>query len=164
MVPGIDIAEHSCKPTCEVINSDEHGMFLLRTLKTVEAGGALTIDYGPLSNDELLADYGFTIDENPHDRIKMTCDANLINTARMVMGQGNHDEELLVHKSSSHQNQTVNAAATAAMIGRGGQRLDDWHLFKWQIYWLTALNLHGPTANYAMQIGSDVSSVDPRLW
>ena len=163
MVPGIDIAEHSCTPTCEVINSDEHGMFLLRTLTAVEPGGALTIDYGPLSNDELLADYGFTIDNNPHDCIKTSCDSILINMARMVMGQGNDEDDLVAQKSSSSRNSNL-TANSATVIGRGGQWLNDWHLFNWQIYWLTALNLHGPNANYAMKIGSDVASVDPRLW
>jgi hypothetical protein len=72
IVPCIDIAQHSPTPTCRVVHDVDGECFRLVTLTPVQPGEPLTIDYGPLSNDELFADYGFTIDNNPHDRIKIT--------------------------------------------------------------------------------------------
>ena len=82
MVPGIDIAQHSPNPTCKgsvcmcvcmyvcmcdcvivlsllVLDCGSH--YALVTLTSMPFGSPLTIDYGPLSNTELLADYGFTV-------------------------------------------------------------------------------------------------------
>jgi hypothetical protein len=42
------------------------------------------LSYGPLSNDFLLMDYGFVIPDNPHDRVALRFDMDLIN----VSGQG----------------------------------------------------------------------------
>ena len=163
MVPGIDIANHSSQPSCEVIDDAASNAFLLRAVHPISKGEAVTINYGPLCNEELLADYGFTVDGNPNDRVKLTCDAQMINIARLVMGQGNPDEDILNGGSKNGFNKgTTNS--TVATIGRGGQRLEDCYLYNWQIYWLAALGLHGPSADFAMSIGTDIASVDPKLW
>ena len=63
LVPGIDLASHSFTPNCEVIATEEN--YFLISKKEVAAGEALTINYGKLSNSQLLADYGFSLDVNP---------------------------------------------------------------------------------------------------
>lgn len=48
-------------------------------LTQIAAGEPLLLSYGPLSNDFLLMDYGFVIPGNPHDRVALRFDMNLIN-------------------------------------------------------------------------------------
>lgn len=80
MVPAIDIAQHSAQPTCRVIDGGQ--FYSLVALQPLSPGAPLTIDYGPLSNSELLADYGFTVDDNPNDKVVITFDDIVLNTAR----------------------------------------------------------------------------------
>ncbi|OZA93405.1 MAG: hypothetical protein B7X57_05105, partial [Erythrobacter sp. 34-65-8] len=63
---------------------DSGDYLVLSTTRAVRAGEELTICYGALSNDELLDDFGFTVDNNPYDRVKIRVDELLINTARAV--------------------------------------------------------------------------------
>ena len=85
MVPAIDLAAHSLAPTCAV--RDIGDAFVLYTLRAVKAGEGLTIHYGALSNDELLDDYGFTIDNNPYDKVLLDFSQVMLNAARGVVGQ-----------------------------------------------------------------------------
>ena len=56
LVPGIDLASHSIHPNCEILSTEEN--FYLVTKRVVKAGEEVTVDYGPLTNEELLSDYG----------------------------------------------------------------------------------------------------------
>jgi histone-lysine N-methyltransferase SETD3 len=47
----------------------------------IAAGEPLLLSYGPLSNDFLLMDYGFVIPGNPHDRVALRFDMNLLNVS-----------------------------------------------------------------------------------
>lgn len=85
MVPLIDMASHSFTPSCKVVDSGD--AYVLLSLRDLDQGEELTIDYGPLSNEELLADYGFTVENNVNDKLAVNCDEFLFNTARMCVGQ-----------------------------------------------------------------------------
>lgn len=87
MVPLIDFVSHSFTPSCAV--RDTGSEYVLYTVRPVRAGEELSINYGALSNEELLDDFGFTVDRNPHDTIKITVDNVLLYSARAVMGQNN---------------------------------------------------------------------------
>ena len=183
MVPLIDIASHSSDPNCIIVNSESS--FLLRTIKNVKEGEELTINYGPLSNEELLEDYGFTVDNNSHDKILVKCDQFLLNTARMAMGQANTNDDynidLINYKDSIIRNIKVDSnieepnnkltalaldsSSSLIKIGHGGNKIIDRWLHNWQIYWLKALNLYGSDADYAMTItGCSIEGIDGRLW
>ena len=56
LVPGIDLASHSIQPNCEILATEEN--FYLVTKRGVKEGEEVTVNYGPLSNEELLSDYG----------------------------------------------------------------------------------------------------------
>ena len=168
MVPGIDLADHSPNPTCTVTQDPELKSFTLKAVRRLEKGEGLTIDYGPLSSDELLSDYGFTVDENPYDKMVVNCDYNLINTARLVMGQGNQEDSgssilpatftpgdlsftstnpsSSTTATTSFSTSVASTIASPSVIGRGGGKMDDRWLHQWQVYWLSALNLYGPNA------------------
>ena len=55
MVPGIDLADHNPNPTCHLIQDRNNTFFSLIANKKIEIGDSLTINYGPLSSDELLS-------------------------------------------------------------------------------------------------------------
>lgn len=44
----------------------------------IAAGEPLLLSYGPLSNDFLLMDYGFLCPGNPHDRVTLRFDVDLL--------------------------------------------------------------------------------------
>ena len=160
MVPGVDLADHNPYPSCSVTEDVTKESFLLVASKKIQKGEALTINYGPLSSDELLSDYGFTVDNNPNDKMTINCDYDLLHLVRLVMGQTEmHDEGGLfspLHQSGataadSHTiHSTIGRGVGGSVSGSGsGQKLDDRWLHQWQVYWLSALNLYGPTAQYS---------------
>lgn len=52
--------------------------------KDLDAGEDLFLNYGPLSNDILLLDYGFVLPNNPNDRVELRYDGQLLDTAYLV--------------------------------------------------------------------------------
>ncbi len=52
----------------------------------LERGDALVLDYGPLSNDILLLDYGFVIPNNPYDRVELRFELQLLEAACFAAG------------------------------------------------------------------------------
>jgi hypothetical protein len=163
LIPGVDLMGHSVRPNCEVVESSEEvdGAYLVRALQPISAGDELTISYGPLSNDELLCDYGFTIDANPHDSIKITVDELLLNTARSVMGQSNFSISVtetggLEQRHGPQRPQTTTTIRTTTTatgggggaprltqqyipVGRSSDVLDlDW-LHQWQQLWIQCI-------------------------
>lgn len=155
MVPVIDIASHSFVPNCEVV--DVGDAFELRAMHHIPAGFELTINYGPLSNDELFSDYGFSVDSNKYDCIQLNCDTTVLNTARSVMGQ--------CGSLSPGTSSTDKPNPKAVQVGRGGDKVDELSLHKWQLVWMQAIGMLGYGATPAVFIGGpDPSRVDPRLW
>lgn len=154
MVPGIDLADHHPNPTCAVSDDPKTDSFVLTALRRVEKGESLTIDYGPLSSAELLSDYGFTVDNNAHDKIALNCDYNLIHLARLVTGQAGNNEDAggALLPSAPSSTSVEETGLPVSVIGRGGHKLDDRWLHQWQVYWLSALNLYGPTAHHSTLI------------
>jgi hypothetical protein len=66
MVPFIDLTSHNgMAPSALVV--DTGASFELRATRVLAAGAEVTTDYGALGNDELFADFGFTMDANVHD-------------------------------------------------------------------------------------------------
>ena len=156
MIPVIDIASHSSNPNCEIL--DYGDSYVIKAISDITTNEELTVNYGPLGNDELLEDYGFTIDKNPYNQINLNCDNTLINTARCCMSQSSsltYEENL--SKSKNDQ--------VEKLIGRGGNMIMDRWLNGWQVQWLNALDLRGPNANFTMSIsGNNIDGIDGKLW
>lgn len=180
LVPGIDFASHSFSPNCEVIATEEN--YFLIAKKDVAIGEALTINYGEFSNAQLLADYGFSMDVNPYDLIKLKCEPMLINTARVVMNLGAFSNDEYIQRLGraeqanvpplntrglvSVSGQTVNVHPPGyALIGRGAYALDEKWLHSWQKRWLDLLDLYGSRGTKAVNIGgSKLTDIDGKLW
>jgi len=52
--------------------------------KDLKKGDNVVLNYGPLSNDILLLDYGFMMPNNPNDRVELRYDGQLLDTACLV--------------------------------------------------------------------------------
>lgn len=156
MIPVIDIASHSFIPNCEIIDSSD--AYVIKAVSNISMSEELSINYGPYGNDELLEDYGFTVDNNPYNQVSLHCDSTLINTARCCMGQSSSltfQDNLLKNKAEPFEKS----------IGRGSNIIMDRWLNAWQVQWLNALNLRGHNSNFTMSIsGNTVDGIDGKLW
>jgi hypothetical protein len=95
MLPLIDVANHSFEPTATVRpafgDGVARGAVELAARRDVAAGEPVTLDYGALTNDHFLLDYGFvpTTESgggNPHDVAALRWDLGLLDAAREVAG------------------------------------------------------------------------------
>ncbi|PRW51052.1 ribulose-1,5 bisphosphate carboxylase oxygenase large subunit N- chloroplastic [Chlorella sorokiniana] len=79
LVPCADFANHSQQPNCVFWLSEEAAAFQLVALENQAAGGEVTIRYGPsCSNDQLLRQYGFTLQGNAWDRLPLLATAGSV--------------------------------------------------------------------------------------
>ena len=86
MAPGIDFANHSFEPTCEVEIESVSGVrerppqpngqvFHLQAGEAgLRAGEEATISYGDWPNEVLYLYYGFVVPDNPHDSVTLWLD------------------------------------------------------------------------------------------
>lgn len=89
MLPVIDVCNHSFSPsaTVRLVDGSDGDVELVAT-RELSAGEAIELNYGNLSNDELLLDYGFIIENNPYDVVKLRWDLKLVELAREIGGIG----------------------------------------------------------------------------
>ncbi|KAG5628390.1 hypothetical protein H5410_000107 [Solanum commersonii] len=85
MLPLIDMCNHSFDPNAEIVqeeaNSDRNML-----VKEIKQNDPLLLNYGCLSSDLFLLDYGFVIPSNPYDCIELKYDAALLDAASMAAG------------------------------------------------------------------------------
>ncbi|KAL6230874.1 hypothetical protein BDW75DRAFT_221520 [Aspergillus navahoensis] len=67
MVPFADYFNHKDDASCEIIFSGGHYKF--QAARPYEKGEEIYMNYGPHSNDFLLVEYGFYLDDNPSDGV-----------------------------------------------------------------------------------------------
>lgn len=86
LLPLIDMANHSFEPNCK-IRLDSTNTIHMETISRVAKGDALWINYGDLSNDLLLLDYGFFLKNNLHDRIALQFELSLLQVSPLCLKQ-----------------------------------------------------------------------------
>lgn len=92
-LPLIDICNHSFNSNCNVdMIGNKFGEIKLITTADVENGDMIYINYGNMSNDEYLLDYGFIIKNNPFDKIELKFDMALIHDGRKLSKITKNDE------------------------------------------------------------------------
>lgn len=69
MCPGMDMFNHTDKPGCKT-TYDRSG-FSANADRDYKAGEEILLSYGAHNNDVLWAEYGFLLDENQHDAIRI---------------------------------------------------------------------------------------------
>jgi hypothetical protein len=83
LLPLIDMANHSFTPNATV-TPDGSGGVRMTAVAPIPKGAPVLLNYGALSNDFLLLDYGFVARDNPHDFISLRFDESLLLNACMV--------------------------------------------------------------------------------
>ncbi|KAK9105910.1 hypothetical protein Scep_022754 [Stephania cephalantha] len=88
MLPLIDICNHSFHQNAEIVQErdTQTSKFLVVAEKQINQNDSITLNYGCLSNDFFLLDYGFVITSNPFDCIELKYDGGLLDAASMAAG------------------------------------------------------------------------------
>ena len=70
MLPLIVMCNHSFSPNCKLDPQKDKSLQLV-ALEHIPHQQPLVLSYGNLPNDFLLMDYGFVVANNPHDRVQL---------------------------------------------------------------------------------------------
>jgi hypothetical protein len=177
LVPGVDMISHSFSPNCEVVPARD-GFFVV-TKTAIQEGEEITIDYGPLSNKELLCDFGFTMDDNPNESIDIELDHVAINAGRCAMGQmplidgavspipliQRREQERYEDSLDEASEYPIGSTSSTAPIGRGNAGFFPEWMQQWQLQWLAVLRLHGSNIMTHTSIkGTSLDGIDGRIW
>ena len=100
----------------------EDGCFVATTIDAVQPGSQVTISYGPKSNTELLAFYGFCVAENPYDSAEVRF---LMHTCLAVSRKRGPGKSSCVLKGRGSE--TAGAAARCRHLVRGHTRFTVTH-------------------------------------
>lgn len=90
MLPLIDMCNHSFNPNARIIQEQDAGnsKMLIKVVAEmdIEHSDPLLLNYGGLSNDLFLLDYGFVIPSNAYDLVELKYDGALMDAASMAAG------------------------------------------------------------------------------
>lgn len=90
MLPLIDMCNHSFDPNAEIVqeeaNTNRNMLVKMVAGREIKQNDPLLLNYGCLSSDLFLLDYGFVIPSNPYDCIELKYDAALLDAASMAAG------------------------------------------------------------------------------
>ncbi|XP_071690895.1 uncharacterized protein [Rutidosis leptorrhynchoides] len=93
MLPLIDMCNHSFNPNAEIVQEQGSGdpKMIVKVVAgtTIKERDHLTLNYGCLSNDLFLLDYGFVVPSNPYDCVELKYDGGLLDAASMAAGVSN---------------------------------------------------------------------------
>ena len=86
LLPLIDMCNHAAAPSAVVVPAKDGAVVLKVGAAPLPEGAEVSLSYGALSNDDLLLDYGFILDDNPNDTVQIAAGADLIDAACAVAG------------------------------------------------------------------------------
>lgn len=90
LLPLIDMCNHSFNPNARIVQERDSSSskMLVKVVaeRHIEQDTPVTLNYGCLTNDLFLLDYGFVIPSNPYDITELKYDGNLLDAASMVAG------------------------------------------------------------------------------
>ncbi|KAK8923420.1 hypothetical protein KSP39_PZI019559 [Platanthera zijinensis] len=90
LLPLIDMCNHSFYPNAKIVQEQEKGCskMLIKVVaeKQIDKNSPVMLNYGCLSNDHFLLDYGFVVPSNPFDHVELTYDGILLDAAGMAAG------------------------------------------------------------------------------
>lgn len=91
LLPLIDMCNHSFSPNAKVIGSkagNKNDSLFMVAMRDIAADEPIMLSYGNLPNDFLLLDYGFIVEENPYDTVKLSFDVGFVEGAKAVANVG----------------------------------------------------------------------------
>ncbi|CAA6659381.1 unnamed protein product [Spirodela intermedia] len=86
LLPLIDMCNHSFNPNAVIVEEKDNQKLLVVSKTSIETDVPVTLNYGSLTNDFFLLDYGFVISSNPHDHVELKYDGVLLDAAAIAAG------------------------------------------------------------------------------
>lgn len=90
MLPLIDMCNHSFDPNARIVQGQDasNAKMLIKVVaeREIKQKDPLLLNYGCLSNDLFLLDYGFVVPSNPYEVIELKYDGGLLDAASMAAG------------------------------------------------------------------------------
>ncbi|KAK4264062.1 hypothetical protein QN277_029401 [Acacia crassicarpa] len=90
MLPLIDMCNHSFNPNARIVQEKDNGTMkmLVKVVADTEIkqDDPLLLNYGFLSNDFFLLDYGFVVPSSPYDCVELKYDSAFLDAASMAAG------------------------------------------------------------------------------
>ncbi|KAG0485556.1 hypothetical protein HPP92_009635 [Vanilla planifolia] len=90
LLPLIDMCNHSFHPNAKIFQGQENGSSktLIKVVAEaqIEQDAPILLNYGSLSNDLFLLDYGFVVPSNPYDHVELKYDGTLLDAAAIAAG------------------------------------------------------------------------------
>ncbi|XP_020090366.1 histone-lysine N-methyltransferase setd3 [Ananas comosus] len=90
LLPLIDMCNHSFNPNARIVQQQDtssRNMSVKVVAEThINGDTPVTLNYGCLSNDLFLLDYGFVIPSNPYDQVELKYDETLLDAASTAAG------------------------------------------------------------------------------
>ncbi|KAI0492984.1 hypothetical protein KFK09_027260 [Dendrobium nobile] len=90
LLPFIDMCNHSFQPNAKIVQEQEKGSSKMSVKVVAETqiaqNSPILLNYGCLSNDLFLLDYGFVIPSNPFDHVELKYDGILLDAAGIAAG------------------------------------------------------------------------------
>ncbi|OIW10083.1 hypothetical protein TanjilG_21920 [Lupinus angustifolius] len=88
MLPLIDMCNHSFSPNARIVQEQDADNMKMQVVveMAIKEDEPLLLNYGRLSNDFFLLDYGFVIHSNPYDCIELKYNGALLDAASTAAG------------------------------------------------------------------------------
>ncbi|KAF3331542.1 histone-lysine N-methyltransferase setd3 [Carex littledalei] len=90
LLPLIDMCNHSFTPNASIVQERDatspNMSVKVVAKKEIEQNTPVTLNYGCLSNDFFMLDYGFVVPSNPYDQVELRYDDSLLDAASMAAG------------------------------------------------------------------------------
>lgn len=89
-LPLIDMCNHNFHPNARIVQETDNvcdkTFVKVVTEEQIQEHAPILLNYGPLSNDLLLIDYGFVVSKNQHDYVELKYDKLLLDAAAVTAG------------------------------------------------------------------------------
>ncbi|XP_078160618.1 uncharacterized protein LOC144556019 isoform X1 [Carex rostrata] len=90
LLPLIDMCNHSFTPNASIVQERDatspNMSVKVVAKKEIEQNTPVTLNYGCLSNDLFMLDYGFVVPSNPYDQVELRYDDSLLDATSMAAG------------------------------------------------------------------------------
>jgi len=90
LLPLIDMCNHNFNPNARVVQETDYGsdkaFVKVVSEEQIQEHAPILLDYGPLTNDLFLIDYGFVVSKNQHDYVELKYDRALLDAAAAIAG------------------------------------------------------------------------------
>eukprot|EP00968_Pinguiococcus_pyrenoidosus_P018121 scaffold1857_cov247-Pinguiococcus_pyrenoidosus.AAC.4 len=163
LIPVFDMLNHvsdAASSTCTIRYGADGSAVELVAVRSIEDGEALTAFYGPLSNDDLLVDFGFVDSENAHDAVSIDLSPSIITEAQELRELMEGDVKLSASAMApsadggdaggsyfAQEDREVDQEEVPAEVEVDAEQAERNVLEPWRLIWLERLRFSGPNSD-----------------